>query len=145
MWSDHGLAGYSNAFENLLAISVLERNVWLSMTSLRRSLVREYWYTFPTGNIFSAEYPIGPAVELMKLNSKYKIKAFRAGMIRPFLLFASMSPQRRAALASLMGMSLVGKYWYLLLDPHKEAWQMTKHLQKKANGIFREFSNFIYF
>ena len=50
----------------------------------------------------------------------FVLKAHSTGMIRPFLLLASMSPKRRAAFAiALMGFGkntdLAGKKWYVFM------------------------------
>jgi len=80
------------------------------------------------------------AIRMMDRTSKYKQRCYEMGQIRPFLLLVSMSPRRRAAVAKLMGISLVQEHWYCLFDPHKEAWKIIsgkRGFTSRANGILR--------
>merc|ERR1712137_143663 len=82
-----------------------------------------------------------PAVANMKRMSKYKLKAYQQGLIRPFLYLVSMSPKRRAALAELMGLHLTRVTWYLSRDAHRETWYVIKggrkSLQARSNSSSR--------
>merc|ERR1712137_1208657 len=141
MLADHGSVGYNNAFENMLSISVTERRIWLSINKSKREAIREYWNSFPTGDVFAPEYDTAPAVENMKKESKHKSKALKEGLIRPFLYLVSMGPRRRAALADMMGISLVGLAWYTTFDCHREAWHILtctgKGVRNRSNSSAR--------
>merc|ERR1712137_729439 len=141
MLKDHGSAGYMAAFENLLALSVIERKIWLGLTASRRAMIKDYWNSFPDIDPFDSEYDISQAVDNMKKDSKYKQKAFQRGCIRPFLYLVSMSPKRRAAMCHLTGLKLITKGWYTQFDPHHEAWYIIashgKGIQSRGNSSTR--------
>ena len=140
MLSDHGGAGYRAAFESLLAISVIETKIWISMSSIKRERIREYWNNWSCEDLFDPNADFSSALKQLNRQSKYKKRAHDMGMIRPFLLLVSMSPKRRAAVAKLMGISLVNCYWYCAFDPHKEVWKLIsskKGFISRANGVFK--------
>eukprot|EP00324_Dicrateria_rotunda_P004107 CAMPEP_0206161132 /NCGR_PEP_ID=MMETSP1474-20131121/7393_1 /ASSEMBLY_ACC=CAM_ASM_001110 /TAXON_ID=97495 /ORGANISM="Imantonia sp., Strain RCC918" /LENGTH=908 /DNA_ID=CAMNT_0053562861 /DNA_START=30 /DNA_END=2756 /DNA_ORIENTATION=+ len=139
MLKDHGSAGYNAAFENLLTLSVVESKVWLGLTQSRRQEISQYWNSFPADDPFADNYDTSFAVENMKKDSQFRQKAMRRGLIRPFLLLVSMSPKRRAAMAYLMGITLMNQIWYREFDPHHEAWYMLtcrkRGLQTRATSV----------
>jgi hypothetical protein len=141
MLKDHGSAGYTAAFENLLALSVIERKIWLNLKASQREAIKSYWNSFPDEDPFSEAYDASQAVENMKKESKYKKKAFDRGCIRPFLLLVSMSPKRRAAMCHLTGMEMIAKSWYTQFDSHHEAWYIIashgKGIQSRGNSSSR--------
>ena len=141
MLKDHGSAGYTAAFENLLALSVIERKIWLSLKASRREMIKDYWNSFPDDDPFSSEYKCDQAIENLKRESKYRKKAFDRGVIRPFLLLVSMSPKRRAAMCHLTGLDMIGKGWYTNFDAHHEAWYIIashgKGIQSRGNSSSR--------
>ena len=140
MLSDHILAGYNHAFENLLSINIIERKVWASMPVKRREMVRNHLNSYGNEQIFSEKYEVSKVYSEMQRNSHYKKKAFQAGMIRPFLMFVSMTPKRRSAISALLGVSIINQYWYLSFNSHKESWFIIKHLQSKSNTLFSTLS-----
>jgi len=56
------------------------------------------------------EFDNSMGVAEMQRCSQYKIKAYKLGMIRPFLLLVSMHPRRRIAWANSLGINLVKKH-----------------------------------
>jgi len=141
MLKDHGSAGYNAAFENLLALSVVERKIWLGIKASRREEIRNYWNSFSEIDPFDPSYDIAPVIENLKKESEFRKKAFEKGLIRPFLLLVSMDPKRRAAMANMTGVSLVKKDWYTQFDPHHEAYYiLTSHrkgVQSRSNSSSR--------
>lgn len=126
MLKDHSSIRYNSAFENMLSISIAERNIILSVPFSRRKVVCDYWNSFPDGNPFDDDYNIQPVIDNLDKISKYKCKAMKKGLIRPFLYLVSMSPKRRAAFAYSMGIYLCDKYWYNEFDSHRESWCILK-------------------
>jgi len=136
MLGDHSCEGYSKAFEDMLAITVMERNLWLRMGKTKQQIVREYWKQHAHEDPFHPEYSIDQVKRDLSRESKYKSKAMRKGLIRPFLFLVSMAPKRRAAMAHLMGIELIDKPWYMQFDPHRETYHMLtrKYLGLQARG-----------
>ena len=142
MLKDHGSAGYNSAFENMLSISVTERKIWLKMPHTKRESIRDYWNNYPQGDPFAPDFDLSPAKANMSKTSKYKTKAMKYGLIRPFLYLVSMSPKRRAALADLVGLQLVNVGWYTTFDCHREAWKILqggrKSVQARSDSTTRK-------
>merc|ERR1712224_987505 len=107
-------------------LSVVESKVWLGLTQSRRQEISQYWNSFPADDPFADNYDTSFAVENMKKDSQFRQKAMRRGLIRPFLLLVSMSPKRRAAMAYLMGITLMNQIWYREFDPHHEKLLLRK-------------------
>jgi hypothetical protein len=61
--------------------------------------------------------------------SQWKDEAFKAGLIRPFLLMVSMNRNFRLAISEILGVSLKDT-----TDPHEEAWTLLHH---SRNGMVR--------
>ena len=142
MFRDHLSASYIGAFENMLSISVAEQRIYLTLNKTRRQDVREYWASWPCGDVFDEAFDWRPALEEMKRCSKFSKRAMKAGLVRPFLLLVSMSPKRRAAVSHLMGASLAEMWWYREFDSHHEAWHILtyhlKGLQPRSSSVLRK-------
>lgn len=83
-------------------------------------------------------YPAEKYIEVLERDSKYKQKAFALGLIRPFLLLASMHPVRRLRWAKALKVPLLSHKHFG--DAHAEAFLMLtfdrKGLQARANHAF---------
>lgn len=66
----------------------------------------------------------------MTRDSPTRQQATKAGLLRPFVLLASMTPALRALLAVQLGLSPLSQQSFG--DPHEEAWQILNH---KHNGL----------
>jgi len=62
--------------------------------------------------------------DVLNRESEYRDKAYRAGLIRPFLLLATLPPRERARLGMRLGVTLCRSSSYL--DPHAEAWKLLR-------------------
>lgn len=62
--------------------------------------------------------------DVLDRESEYRDKAYRAGLIRPFLLLATLPPRERARLGMRLGVTLCRSSSYL--DPHAEAWKLLR-------------------
>lgn len=76
----------------------------------------------------------------MRRASAFKNKAFRKGVIRPFLLLVSMYPARRLAWSYMLGLNMTRDP--RLEDSHWTAWRILTHPRKgvvsRASRTYRE-------
>ncbi|ELR22142.1 uncharacterized protein ACA1_160000, partial [Acanthamoeba castellanii str. Neff] len=93
------------------------------------------------------------ALAELERNSKFKRLAFKQGMIRPFLLLASMHPETRATWAKTLELDLLAQPFFG--DAHAEAWygstinpvqrfmidKNRQGIQARANLAFKESLN----
>ena len=87
--------------------------------------------------------------DVLDRESEYRDKAYRAGLIRPFLLLATLPPRERVRLGMRLGVALHRSSAYL--DPHAEAWKLLRdpvcglqtrggtvsHVVEKVTGVGR--------
>lgn len=87
--------------------------------------------------------------DVLDRESEYRDKAYRAGLIRPFLLLATLPPRERVRLGMRLGIALHRSSAYL--DPHAEAWKLLRdpvcglqtrggnvsHVVEKVTGVGR--------
>ena len=75
--------------------------------------------------------------EVLERDSEYKDKAYRAGLIRPFFLLATLPPRERARLGMRLGVALCRSSSYF--DAHAEAWKLLRDptcgLQTKGGSV----------
>ena len=75
--------------------------------------------------------------EVLERDSEYKDKAYRAGLIRPFFLLATLPPRERARLGMRLGVALCKSSSYF--DAHAEAWKLLRDptcgLQTKGGSV----------
>lgn len=61
-------------------------------------------------------------LDQLRRPSRYKTRAYLAGLSRPFMLLATLPPRERIRLGMRLGISLARRPGYL--DPHAEAWTL---------------------
>jgi len=97
----------------------------------------------PLEGASAATYDNSMAIKVMQASSTYKDKAYAAGLIRPFLLLASMHPGRRTAWAFSLNINLVRSSKYG--NAHWEAYKILTHsrygIVARATHTFREKAN----
>lgn len=83
------------------------------------------------------------AIKELARDSEFKQMAYEQGMIRPFLLLASMHPKRRAIWAKTLDLDLLRKPFFG--DSHAEAWFIIDKdragIQARSNLAFKESLN----
>eukprot|EP01101_Sappina_pedata_P012899 TRINITY_DN9245_c0_g1_i1.p1 TRINITY_DN9245_c0_g1~~TRINITY_DN9245_c0_g1_i1.p1 ORF type:complete len:804 (+),score=248.47 TRINITY_DN9245_c0_g1_i1:38-2413(+) len=84
------------------------------------------WSDIDAIGVSPLTYDHSRAIFEMSRPSKYRQKAEKSGMIRPFLLLVSMHPHRRIFWSKAIGIDVMNKRCFP--NPHKEAWYIiTKH------------------
>ena len=87
----------------------------------------------------AADERAGFIFDVLDRESDYRDKAYRAGLIRPFLLLATLPPRERVRLGMRLGVTLCRSSAYL--DPHAEAWKLLRDpvcgLQTRGGSVSR--------
>jgi len=77
--------------------------------------------------------------ETLERESEFRDKAYRAGLIRPFMLLATLPPRERVRLGMRLGVTLCQSSTYL--DAHAEAWKLLREpmcgLQTRGGDVSR--------
>ncbi len=113
----NGVASTSGASEEEIA------RKWLVRTAKREAVDVQSGYVF----------------DILDRESDFRDKAYRAGLIRPFLLLATLPPRERVRLGMRLGVSLSRSSSYL--DAHAEAWKLLREpmcgLQTRGGDVSR--------
>ena len=87
----------------------------------------------------AADVQSGYVFDILDRESDFRDKAYRAGLIRPFLLLATLPPRERVRLGMRLGVSLSRSSSYL--DAHAEAWKVLREpmcgLQTRGGDVSR--------